>query len=41
MYNKYDFEHDKDVEYLIHLERNNLKKYKYTFLTNLFNITVI
>lgn len=39
MYNKYDFKHEKEVEYLLSLERNN-KKYKYTFLTDLLNITI-
>ncbi len=42
MYNKYDFKHEKKLEYLLHLERNNKKKkkYKYTFLTDLLNITI-
>ena len=42
MYNKYDFKHEKELEYLLSLERNNKKKkkYKYTFLTDLLNITI-
>lgn len=42
MYNKYDFKDEKELEYLLHLERNNKKKknYKYTFLTDLLNITI-
>ena len=42
MYNKYDFKDENKVEYLLHLERNNKKKkkYKYTFLTDLLNITI-
>ena len=42
MYNKYDFKDQKEVEYLLSLERNNKKKkkYKYTFLTDLLNITI-
>jgi hypothetical protein len=42
MYNKYDFKHEKELEYLLHLERNKKKKkkYKYTFLTDLLNITI-
>ena len=26
MYNKYDFKHEKELEYLLSLERNNKKK---------------
>lgn len=44
MYNKYDFKDEKELEYLLHLERNKnkkkKKKYKYTFLTDLLNITI-
>ena len=42
MYNKYYFKDEKELEYLLHLERNNKKKkkYKYTFLTDLLNITI-
>ena len=42
MYNKYDFKDEKELEYLLSLERNNKKKkkYKYTFLTDLLNITI-
>lgn len=42
MYNKEDFTHEKELEYLLHLERNKnkKKKYKYTFLTDLLNITI-
>jgi hypothetical protein len=39
MYNKYNFKDEKELEYLLSLERNN-KKYKYTFLTDLLNITI-
>ena len=40
MYNKYDFKDEKELDYLLSLERNNKKKkkYKYTFLTDLLNI---
>jgi len=31
MYNKYDFKHEKELEYLLHLERNNKKKKKYKY----------
>ena len=42
MYNKYYFKHEKELEYLLSIERNNKKKkkYKYTFLTDLLNITI-
>jgi hypothetical protein len=42
MYNKYDFKDEKELEYLLHLERNNKKKkkYKFTFITDLLNITI-
>ncbi len=42
MYNKYNFKDEKELEYLLSLERNNKKKkkYKYTFLTDLLNITI-
>ena len=42
MYNKYDFKDEKELDYLLSLERNNKKKkkYKYTFLTDLLNITI-
>ena len=42
MYNKYDFKDQKELEYLLSLERNNKKKkkYKYTFLSDLLNITI-
>ena len=42
MYNKEDFKDEKELEYLLSLERNNKKKkkYKYTFLTDLLNITI-
>ena len=42
MYNKYYFKDEKEVEYLLSLEKNNKKKkkYKYTFLTDLLNITI-
>ena len=42
MYNKYDFKDEKELEYLLSLERNNKKKkkYKYTFLSDLLNITI-
>ena len=42
MYNKYDFKDEKELEYLLSFERNNKKKkkYKYTFLTDLLNITI-
>lgn len=43
MYNKYDFKDEKELEYLLHLERNNKKKkkYKFTFITDLLNITFL
>ena len=31
MYNKYDFKNEKELEYLLHLERNNKKKKKYKY----------
>ena len=42
MYNKYDFKDEKELDYLLSIERNNKKKkkYKYTFLTDLLNITI-
>ncbi len=42
MYNSYHFKDEKELEYLLSLERNNKKKkkYKYTFLTDLLNITI-
>ena len=42
MYNKYDFTDEKELDYLLSLERNNKKKkkYKYTFLSDLLNITI-
>lgn len=42
MYNKEDFTDEKELEYLLHLERNKKKKKKnkYTFLTDLLNITI-
>jgi len=42
MYNKYHFKDEKELEYLLYLERNKKKerKYKYTFLTDLLNITI-
>ncbi len=42
MYNKEDFKNEKELEYLLYLERNKKKerKYKYTFLTDLLNITI-
>ncbi len=42
MYNKYNFKDEKELKYLLSLERNNKKKkkYKYTFLTDLLNITI-
>lgn len=42
MYNKEDFKDEKELEYLLYLERNKKKerKYKYTFLTDLLNITI-
>jgi len=42
MYNSYHFKDEKELEYLLNLERNKKKKkkYKYTFLTDLLNITI-
>lgn len=42
MYNKYHFKDEKELEYLLNLERNNKKKkkYKFTFITDLLNITI-
>ena len=40
MYNSYHFKDEKKIEYLLALERNKNKNYKYTFLTDLLNITI-
>ena len=46
MYQKYDFNYEKEAEYLIHLERNynkknkNKNKNKYKFISDLLNITI-
>ena len=44
MYNKYDFKHEKEVEYLLSLERKNKNKNKnknkYKFISDLLNITI-
>lgn len=44
MYNKYHFKDEKELEYLLALERNKIKNKKkkknYTFITDLLNITI-